>query len=255
MSKRVKESATMLFGIHAVQALLRHAPERVLQLTLQQERDDERLQNIISIAKQNSIALQYLPRKRLDAHYTDVVHQGAVAEIRPSIAVNENKLIEIVQAEPTPLLLVLDSIQDPHNLGACLRTAEAAGVHAVIAPRDKAVGLSSTVRKVACGAAELVPFVQVVNLSRALKNLQERGVWIVGAAGEAELTIYNADLKRSIAIVLGAEGSGLRRLTARYCDTLVKIPMFGHIESLNVSGAAGVCLYEAVRQRCVRSAT
>lgn len=220
-----------------------------MQLFLLQGRDDERLKNIISLAQQNGINLQRISRQRLDQLQTDTVHQGVMAEIRPAAERHESELTNIIESNAEPLLLVLDSVQDPHNLGACLRTAEAAGVHAVIAARDKAVGLSSTVRKVACGAAELIPFVQVVNLSRTLKNIQEQGVWVIGTAGEAKESIYQADLNRSLALVLGAEGTGLRRLTAQHCDSLVHIPMFGRIESLNVSVAAGVALYEAVRQR------
>jgi 23S rRNA (guanosine2251-2'-O)-methyltransferase len=243
------KQSTILFGLHAVEALLRHAPERVLQLYVQQGRDDEKLQRITSLAKQHGIHLQRMSRQQLEQLQSDAVHQGVVAEIRPATARNESELSEIIESKAKPFLLVLDGVQDPHNLGACLRTADAAGVDAVIAPRDKAVGLTATVRKVACGAAELVPFVQVVNLSRTLKQLQELGVWIIGAAGEAEDLMFQADLDRPLALVLGAEGAGLRRLTAKHCDSLVKIPMFGNVESLNVSVAAGVLLYEAVRQR------
>lgn len=146
-------------------------------------------------------------------------------------------------------LLILDGVQDPHNLGACLRTADAAGVHAVIAPKDKASGLTSVVRKVACGAAETIPFIQVTNLSRTMRDLQQAGIWMIGTSLDTELNIYEADLNGPLALVLGAEGKGLRRLTAENCDSLVKLPMFGSVQSLNVSVSAGVCLYEAVRQR------
>lgn len=251
MSRHHKEQSTFVFGLHSVEALLRHAPERVLQLSLQQERDDKRLQNIELLAKQYGIKIQRLSRQRLDQTLGEgeSVHQGVIAEIRLSAALNEIALEKIIQSTDKPLLLVLDNVQDPHNLGACMRTAEAAGVNAVIAPRDKSAGLSATVRKVACGAAELLPFIQVINLSRALKQIQEQGVWVIGAAGEAQNTIYQTDLNRSLALVLGAEGSGLRRLTAQHCDMIVRIPMLGRIESLNVSVASGVFLYEAVRQR------
>jgi 23S rRNA (guanosine2251-2'-O)-methyltransferase len=249
LSRNSKVLTITIHGLHSVQALLNHAPERVLQLSLQQERDDKRLQNIELLAEQHGIKIQRLPRQRLDQMQGESVHQGVIAEIRPSAVLDEAALEKIIQSIDKPLLLVLDNVQDPHNLGACMRTAEAAGVNAVIAPRDKSAGLSATVRKVACGAAELLPFIQVVNLSRALKQIQEHGVWVIGAAGEAQNTIYQTDLNRSLALVLGAEGSGLRRLTAQQCDMMVRIPMLGHIESLNVSVATGVFLYEAIRQR------
>lgn len=235
--------------MHSVEALLRHAPERVLQLSLQRERDDKRLRNVELLAQQHGIKIQRLPRQRLDRMQGENVHQGIIAEIRPSAALNETALEEIIGLADKPLLLVLDNVQDPHNLGACMRTAEAAGVNAIIVPRDKSAGLSATVRKVACGAAELLPLIQVVNLSRTLKNMQEQGIWVIGAAGEAGESVYQVDLNRPLALALGAEGSGLRRLTAEQCDKLVHIPMYGSIESLNVSVAAGVLLYEAVRQR------
>jgi 23S rRNA (guanosine2251-2'-O)-methyltransferase len=249
LSRNSKVSTITIHGLHSVEALLRHAPERVLQLFLQQERDDKRLQNIELLAQQHGIKIQRLPRQRLDRMQGENVHQGIIAEIRPSAVLNETALEEIIRLTDKPLLLVLDNVQDPHNLGACMRTAEAVGVNAVIVPRDKSAGLSATVRKVACGAAELLPLIQVVNLSRTLKNIQEQGVWVIGAAGEASESVYQVDLNRPLALALGAEGSGLRRLTAEQCDKLVHIPMYGNIESLNVSVAAGVLLYEAIRQR------
>ncbi len=249
MSRHSHSSVEFIYGIHAVKALLRFAPERVLQLYALKGRDDKKLQPIIALAQKESINIQQLSRQQLDAMQANRVHQGVVAEIKPAKALQESDLADIIQSTDSPFLLVLDNIQDPHNLGACLRTAEAVGAHAVIAPRDKAVGLSSTVRKVASGAAELVPFIQVTNLSRALRKMQELGVWVIGAAGEAKDSIYAVNLNQPVALVLGAEGTGLRRLTTEYCDKLVNIPMFGRLESLNVSVAAGVFLYEAVRQR------
>jgi len=177
-------------------------------------------------------------------------HQGVAARAKPVQAKGENELLSQLDAlDGAPLLLVLDTITDPHNLGACLRTADAAGVHAVIAPKDKAVGITATVSKVACGAAESVPFYQVTNLARTLKELQDRGIWLFGTAGEASESVYKTDLKGPIAIVMGAEGKGLRRLTREACDHLIHIPMAGDVSSLNVSVATGVCLFEAVRQR------
>ena len=249
MSRHHKEHSVLIFGLHSVQALLNHAPERVLQLFVQKERHDQRLQTVESLAQQHGVALQRVSRERLEQMQSGNVHQGVVAEIRPAAVLGEADLIRIIESARSPLLLVLDGIQDPHNLGACLRTAEAVGVDAVIAPRDKAAGLSATVRKVASGAAELLPFVQVVNLARTLKMVREHGVWVVGAAGETAQSLYETDLNRPLALVLGAEGSGLRRLTAEHCDQLVRIPMVGRVESLNVSVAAGVLLYETLRQR------
>ncbi len=238
-----------IYGLHTVQALLRFAPERVLTIYATENRDNKRLRELLSLAQQHSIVVQFVSQQRLDDIQPGKVHQGVAAEVKPADALDETHLLNIIDTVDCPLLLILDGVQDPHNLGACIRTAEAAGVHAVIAPRDKAVGLSSTVRKVACGAAEIVPFVQVVNLSRTIKKIKDRGVWVIGASGEVGESLYHTQLAQAVALVMGAEGSGLRRLTAKHCDSLVSIPMLGHIESLNVSVATGVFLYEAVRQR------
>lgn len=249
MSKHHKEQPVLIFGLHAVQALLDHAPERVLHLFVQQERHDQRLQAVESRAVGHGISLQRVSRQRLDKMQSGNVHQGIIAEIRPAAALRESDLAGIVEKTELPLLLILDGVQDPHNLGACLRTAEAAGAHAVITTRDKAADLSATVRKAASGAAERVPFVKVVNLSRTMKALQQQGVWIIGAAGEAPERYCDVAMNQPVALVLGAEGSGLRRLTAEHCDKLVRIPMYGQVESLNVSVAAGIVLFEAARQR------
>ena len=176
-------------------------------------------------------------------------HQGVIARVKAVKQLNDKDLAVLVEKTETPFLLILDGVTDPHNLGACLRNADAAGVHGVIVPRDNSVGLTPTVSKVACGAAEVVPLFQVTNLARTMKSLQEKGIWIVGAAGEAEHDLYKADLKGSLAIAMGSEDKGLRRLTRESCDSLVSIPMTGSVSSLNVSVATGVCLFEAVRQR------
>lgn len=239
-------SRVSVFGIHAVEALLQRHPERVLAVDVQQGR---RIPGIVALAERHDIALRRHARADLDALYPGVTHQGVVAEVIPAVPRPENELDAIVAAVPDPLLLVLDGVQDPHNLGACLRTAEAAGAQAVITPADRAVGLTPAARKVASGAAELVPLIQVVNLVRTLKRLQGLGVWVVGTAADAPAGLYEAALERPAALVLGAEGGGLRRLTREQCDEMVHIPMPGRIASLNVSVAAGVCLFEAVRRR------
>merc|ERR1712000_709071 len=177
-------------------------------------------------------------------------HQGIIAWRKPVQNKSEKHLPDILDAiSGTPLVLILDGVTDPHNLGACLRTADAAGAHVVIAPKDKSAPLNATAAKVACGAAEAVPYIQVTNLARTMKDLQERGIWIVGTAGEAEQTIYQHDLTGPMAIVMGAEGPGMRRLTREHCDYLANIPMAGEVSSVNVSVATGICLFEAVRQR------
>lgn len=241
-------SADLVFGIHAVGALLQRAPQDVLELFVMKDRDDKRMQPLIQEARQNGISVQFCNRKTLD----DMVggqHQGIIAKARLQSSGSEADLAAIVEQQEKPFILILDGVTDPHNLGAILRSADAAGVHAVVSPKDRSVKLTSVVRKVACGAAESVPFITVTNLARTLRELQEAGVWVVGTAGETDTSIYQADFKGPLALVLGAEGEGLRRLTRETCDSLVKIPMFGSVSSLNVSVAAGICLFEAVRQR------
>lgn len=239
----------IIFGIHAVTNVLKRSPERVRDVFVQKGRDDERLQSIIALAHANSINVQAVKKQSLDDK-ADGNHQGVMVRAKPAQAKDENQLYQQLDALDRPaFILVLDSVTDPHNLGACLRTADAAGVDAVIAPKDKAVGLTATVSKVACGAAETVPFYQVTNLARTLKALQERGIWLYGTAGEASDSVYQTKFDGAIAIVMGAEGKGLRRLTREACDHLIYIPMAGDVSSLNVSVATGVCLFEAVRQR------
>ncbi len=230
-------------------ALLKSAPQRVRELQVLKGRHDQRLQKILQAAQRNQIPVKQVLRRELDEH-TENNHQGVVALVAPGELFDESYLQRLLDAlsEP-PFLLALDGVTDPHNLGACLRSAEAAGVQAVIVPKDRSAGLNATVRKVACGAAEVLPLIPVTNLTRTLRSLQERGIWVLGAAGEAEQTVFEADLGGPLVLVMGAEGSGLRRLTRENCDTLVQIPMAGSVSSLNVSVATGVCLFEAVRQR------
>lgn len=238
-----------VYGVHAVEALLRHHPKRVKQLWLAESRQAPRIQPMLELAVQNRVPVGHKERQELD-EWAEGVHQGVVAEVSPSQVWGENMLDELLErSEGVPLLLVLDGVTDPHNLGACLRTADAAGALAVIVPKDKSATLNATVRKVACGAAEVIPLVAVTNLARTLEKLQKKGLWVVGTAGEAEQELYQLDMTGPTVLVMGAEGKGMRRLTREHCDYLVKLPMGGSVSSLNVSVATGVCLFEAVRQR------
>jgi 23S rRNA (guanosine2251-2'-O)-methyltransferase len=239
-----------VYGLHAINAVLERAPERLLELWVAQPRDDSRTRDLRDRAERAGVRIQSVGGEALAKLVGDVAHQGAVAAVRPLKAWDEHDLIEALsQVAEDPLLLILDGVTDPHNLGACLRTADAAGAHAVLIPKDRAAAVDGVVRKVAAGAAEFVPVASVTNLARALDMLKERGIWVVGTDGEAPQTLYAADLKRPLALVLGAEGSGMRRLTRERCDFMVRIPMAGQVESLNVSVAAGVALFEARRQR------
>ena len=240
-----------IYGLHTVEALLNTEPDRVLELQAMDTREDARLNPLVKQARQLGLPVSFRDRTALDQLAEGGRHQGIVARIRERQAGDDNDLQALLDGlQVPPLLLILDAVTDPHNLGACLRTAEAAGAHAVICPRDKAVGLTPVVRKVACGAAELSPFMQITNLARTIKQLQERGIWVIGTSlGDGAKPFYDVDLKGPLAIVMGAEGTGLRRLTAELCDHLAYIPMAGQIESLNVSVATGVALFEAVRQR------
>lgn len=240
----------IIYGVHAVQALLKSAPQRVIEIYLLQGRNDQRLQKIVNAAQANGIHCQPVNRNKLDELVDDENHQGVIAMCTPGETYDETWLFNFLKELREPaFLLILDGVTDPHNLGACMRSAEAAGIHAVIAPKDKSAGLTPVARKVACGAAEVLPFVPVTNLARTLKKLQEEGIWLFGAAGEAELTVFESNLVGPIGILMGAEGDGLRRLTQDTCDHLMKIPMAGTVSSLNVSVATGICLFEAVRQR------
>lgn len=239
----------ILYGIHAVEALLRHHPKRVKQLWLAANREDDvRIQALLALAHAANVPVGRRDRQALD-EWADGVHQGVVAEVSPSQIWGENKLDELLDQSDTPLLLALDGVTDPHNLGACLRTADAAGVAAVIIPKDKSATLNATVRKVACGAAEVVPLIAVTNLVRTLEKLQQRSFWVIGTAGEAQQTLYELDLNGPLVLVMGAESKGMRRLTRERCDFLARLPMAGTVSSLNVSVATGVCLFEIQRQR------
>ncbi|MEM8563244.1 MAG: 23S rRNA (guanosine(2251)-2'-O)-methyltransferase RlmB [Pseudomonadota bacterium] len=253
--------ADYVYGIHAVDGVLRQNPKSVQRLWAQQGRDDKRITALLELAQNQGVPVARETKRVLD----DMVsgrHQGVVAEVfaepeqledGQANLWSEKQLMDYVAASEAPLLLlVLDGVTDPHNLGACLRSADAAGVDAVIVPRDKSAALNAVSRKVACGAAEVVPFVRVTNLSRTLKGLKSAGVWLFGTAGESEQSIYDSDLTGSMALVMGAEGSGLRRLTREQCDMLVHLPMAGTVSSLNVSVATGICLFEVQRQRLAR---
>jgi 23S rRNA (guanosine2251-2'-O)-methyltransferase len=237
----------VVFGFHAVLARLRADPKSVVEIFVDETRQDGRMKDLIATAERASIALHRVPTKRLDGFYGGGRHQGVVARIEVRKVADD--LEAILDQVEKPLLLVLDGVTDPHNLGACLRVANAAGAHAVIAPRDRAAGITPVVSKVASGAAEATPYLMVTNLARTLAALKERNIWIVGADERSDKTLYEADLPSSIAWVLGAEGEGMRRLTRESCDFLVRIPMKGQVESLNVSVAAGIVLFETARRR------
>jgi 23S rRNA (guanosine2251-2'-O)-methyltransferase len=239
----------IVYGPHAVRALLMRRPADVIRLTLAQDKD-ARQRELHRLAKEKGLTVTIASNDELDRLSGGAAHQGALAEVRPRAALNENGLLDLLVVSASPaLILVLDGVTDPHNLGACLRTADAAGVVAVVAPRDRAVGLTPAVRKVAAGAAETIPFAQVTNLARTLRDLKSAGLWIVGTAADADRALHAADLTGPLAIVMGSEGQGLRRLTRECCDFCIRVPMLGAVESLNVSVAAGVVLFEALRQR------
>lgn len=253
---KVKSDAKVVFGIHAIEALLKHNSDKIQVLYLQQ-RDDKRIQTVRQLAKSKQIKIEILSPTEFTAlsqTYTDDNHhQGVIAICNPHENTLTLDLPELLSGLTTPpLLLVLDGVQDPHNLGACLRSANAAGAHAVIIPKDRAVAINATVKKVASGAAEITPVISVTNLARTLRWLKEQGVWLYGMAGEAKQMIYQAKFTYPTAFVLGAEGDGLRTLTKEHCDELLAIPSLGTVSSLNVSVAAGICLFEAVRQRIAR---
>jgi 23S rRNA (guanosine2251-2'-O)-methyltransferase len=245
--------SVLIYGFHAVTSRLRQNAEGVLEVYLDQSRHDQRSRDLLQLAEANDVKTIQVPRQRLDGMAGDK-HQGVVAKVSALAALPHTLDGVLENLSESALLLVLDGVQDPHNLGACLRVADAMGAHAVIAPKDRAVGLNPTVRKVASGAAETVPFITVTNLARTLRELQELGIWVVGTAGEADQDLFSMKLEGPVAWVLGAEGEGLRRLTRENCDELARIPMFGAVESLNVSVAAGICLFESRRQRVALNA-
>ncbi len=243
--------ARVVFGFHAITVLLRQRPGAILDLHADTERVDARMRDLLRLAEQKQVRVMAATGDRLDGLSGYARHQGVVARVAD--APRSHSLDDTLDAVTgSPLLLVLDGIQDPHNLGACLRVADAAGVNAVVAPKDRAVGLTASASKVASGAADTVPYFQVTNLARTLRELKERDIWIVGTDEGAKGDLFTADFPESVAWVLGAEGEGMRRLTREHCDFLVRIPMQGVVESLNVSVAAGIVLFESVRRRLSR---
>ncbi|MCH8550714.1 MAG: 23S rRNA (guanosine(2251)-2'-O)-methyltransferase RlmB [Natronospirillum sp.] len=250
----MSDDSEAIAGLHAVQAALSERPERLRQVMVNGERHDRRLESILDAARHAGVPFEKLGSKAFQQRVQklglgDLRHQGVLALVQAIVPLDEQDLWPLLESSTAPLLLVLDGVTDPHNLGACLRVADAAGVHAVVVPRKRSAGLTATVVKVASGAAESVPLIQVTNLARVLRGLQEAGVWIVGTAGEADASLYQADLTGPVALVMGAEGAGMRRLTREHCDQLVHLPMQGQVSSVNVSVATGICLFEAVRQR------
>ena len=242
------------YGYHAVESLIRREPRRVAALHVQADRQDKRMQALCELSRNQGVSVLSCSKSELDALVSGR-HQGVVAVLDPAAGaeagglMNEADLSEHLSQESVPLILILDGVTDPHNLGACLRSADAAGVTAVIFPKDKNADVNDVARKVASGAAETVPWVRVTNLARTIESLKQAGVWVIGTDGDAEVTLYEQDLSGPCAMVLGSEGAGMRRLTRDLCDFVVKLPMAGSVSSLNVSVAAGVCLFEAVRQR------
>jgi len=245
--KREREPR-VVFGFHAVLARLRADPKSVLEIFLDETRHDGRIKDLAAVAEGAGVKVMKVPTKRLDGFYGGARHQGVVARVEvKSLSHSLDEILE--QVKGPPLLLLLDGVTDPHNLGACLRVANAAGVNAVVAPKDRAAGISAAVSKVASGAAEVTPYIMVTNLARTIDEIKERNIWVIGADEKAEQSLFKADLPDAAAWVLGAEGEGMRRLTREKCDLLVRIPMTGEVGSLNVSVAAGICLFESVRRR------
>ena len=241
----------MIFGFHAVTARLRHDPSSVEEIYVDASRHDRRMQELLRAAEAAKVRIIHADDQRLDGMAGTRRHQGVVAKAgQLSLARNIDELLDAI--EGPPLLLFLDGVTDPHNLGACLRVADGAGAHAVIAPKDRAVGLNATAAKVASGAADTVPYITVTNLARTMRELKERDIWLIGTSDDAEKSLYEADFAGPTALVVGSEGEGMRRLTRENCDLLVRIPMQGTVESLNVSVASGVCIYEARRQRIAK---
>ena len=245
-------SPKVLFGFHAVGVRLKTAPQSIVEIYYEASRRDARMRQFLDRAREAGVRLIEADGERLAKLAGGHGHQGVAARVEATQQITSlDELLENLEESgvKNPLLLVLDGVTDPHNLGACLRVADGAGAHAVIAPKDHAAGINATVAKVASGAAETVPYFMVTNLARTLNELKERNIWIIGTSGDAEKNVYQVDLKGPVALVLGAEGDGMRQLTRKTCDELVSIPMQGAVESLNVSVASGVCLFEAVRQR------
>jgi 23S rRNA (guanosine2251-2'-O)-methyltransferase len=246
-----KDKTEIVYGFHAVQHVIEQSPEAILDFWIQASSRSSAVKELITMAESKSLLLQQVPRATLDKLTDGRRHQGVVVRRQKSIVKKGADLQSLLKNINTKfaLFLILDGVQDPHNLGACLRTADAAGVTAVIIPRDHSVGITASVRKVASGAAETVDIIYVANLARAMRQLQEAGIWLIGTTGEAGENLFDVDLTAPLALVMGCEGKGLRHNTKKHCDRLVSIPMQGRIESLNLSVATGICLYEVVRQR------
>ncbi|WP_133136400.1 23S rRNA (guanosine(2251)-2'-O)-methyltransferase RlmB [Legionella rowbothamii] len=243
-------SEQFVYGVHAVSALLANPHRVIRKLFISQERMDKRVQDLLDKASQAKVSIEKLSAQQMNQRFADFNHQGIVASASALPDYNESHLLALFEASKSPaLILILDGVTDPHNLGACLRSADATGVDFVVIPKDKNASITPVVSKVACGAAESVPLVRVTNLVRSMELLKEQGVWIYGAAGEATQSLYQTDCTGAMAIVMGAEGEGLRRLTREHCDGLFSLPMLGSVDSLNVSVATGVSLYEVLRQR------
>ena len=242
-------NSQLIYGLHAVQSLLKRHPERVLELQLTERRDDPRMRAIEALAREHGTKVVRVDAQALQKALGDVSHQGLAAEILPLPPWSEDDLVGALAQASSPLILALDGVQDPHNLGACLRTADACGAMAVVVPKDRAAHLTPAVRKVAAGAAESVPLVTVTNLVRTLKLLKEASLWVTGADADAPRTAAEVDFTGGTVLVMGAEGAGLRQLTRQTCDYMVRLPQLGSVESLNVSVASGMLLYEVVRQR------
>jgi len=240
-----------IFGFHAVQQKLKSdSSHHVLELWVQQKRQDVKIQTLLKQAKQQGIAIQSVQKKTLDKITENGHHQGVVVLCKAHLVKTKTTLKDILASlTEQPFLLILDEIQDPHNLGACLRTADAAGINAVIIPKNQACKLTAIVRSVACGAADTIPLIEVTNLANTLRWLKKQGIWLIGATEQTQTTIFETKLTGPLAIIVGSEGMGLRRLTQEICDVLVRLPMLGKVENLNVSVATGICLYEAMRQR------
>lgn len=244
---------SLIYGIHAIQTALEHDPHNIRNVWVDTSKQNKRLDTLIALAKKSGISIQTSKSKQLDRMANNTRHQGIVAEYNLQQSYHEDDLFNLIEKlqvqEQKPLILVLDGVTDPHNLGACMRTAEGAGAHAVVIPKDNSVGLTPTVRKVASGAAELIPLIPVTNIARTLDQLKQLGLWAVATSDKADATLFETDLDIPLVLIMGAEGKGIRPLTEKHSDILVKLPMMGQVSSLNVSVATGICLYEAVRQR------
>ncbi|MBT4838012.1 MAG: 23S rRNA (guanosine(2251)-2'-O)-methyltransferase RlmB [Methylococcales bacterium] len=242
---------TIIYGIHSVDFALRYNSKHVIEIYVEKGAQNKKLSALLDRAKECNVTVKHLQKNEYyNLLSDDVNHQGILAKITPRSVQTENELFDFIEKnEQQPFFLIIDGVQDPRNFGACLRTAESAGVQCVIIPKDKSVGITSVVRKVSCGASETINVFQVTNLARIIKQLKELGIWVIGLADHSDNMIYETDLKSPLALVVGAEGSGLRKLTREKCDAIAGIPMFGVVESLNVSVAAGIALFEVVRQR------